>query len=107
MIYAVCLFVFLLVDLFVSFQQFLHSHCGQRLLVGNSRSIMIAMDRGPWTISGGGRKESPKTVKPPNYFRNAVTDLRQRKGKISGRFKNSTSIVLQQCQNSNFSKEWF
>ena len=28
-----------------------------------------------------------------------VADLRQRKGKISGCFKNSTSIVLQQCQN--------
>ena len=32
-------------------------------------------------------------------IRHVVADLRQRKGKISGCFKNSTSIVLQQCQN--------
>ena len=31
-----------------------------------------------------------------------VADLSQEKGKIDGRFENSTSAVLQQCQNKVF-----
>ena len=38
-------------------------------------------------------------------IRHVVADVRQRKGKINGCFKNSTLIVLHQCQNEISLKE--